>query len=529
MNAADSIFLDAVVDDGFNYTLSPNNGEGSVSMKTLITQHVLGILKPVNENILDLQMQAQQIRDELAQAGLREAEHQKWLGRHDEELSAKRERLGSLDEDVVRLRSGLDEAGQQHLALEVRHDKTQTSVDMAIARMDMAAASMEALQSSFASSDARTSELQSRLDQTLDLARRVERSLGELKESHVGLQNRHLDVARGQQNTVLNCEDVQNRMQKFASISENQKAEVERAILALNDRTFDVEKCSMDLRDELQCVSEAQQKLDNHMNEVLRSVGMIEHNFQSLDAQKTKEDGDGNAHEEAQAQAIEEARTQAQTVAQRIVSIESSLAKLTQEHSSEMEKNTRNRGAIQELTKQVSTHSSALDENKSRLEGLKGMQQRADELLQSFGTRTKQLEGEQARLDERANTADAAMVALGAFREDAAVKIDLHSFELERGKMRQEQLQTDLGQASVSIEFLNTDVATANSQLGHVRDRVNLAHEYFDGLDKGLLDMHRDAVGGTGTFGSQKKTRLPQNGSLPGIPNRGTQALARTA
>merc|ERR1711879_161175 len=131
------------------------------------------------------------------------------------------------------------------------------------------------------------------------------------------------------------------------------------------------------------------------------------------------------------------------------------------------------------------------------------------------------------RLTERVDVAHGCLADLGVFRQDAAVKIDMHALEIDRGKTKQDQLQSDLGEANVAIEGLSTDFATTSVHLGHVTNRVDLAHEYFDGLGKGLQDMHRHSLGGTGSCGMVPlPPKSPQKGStLPGISGRGAQAL----
>merc|ERR1719181_2312292 len=100
--------------------------------------------------------------------------------------------------------------------------------------------------------------------------------------------------------------------------------------------------------------------------------------------------------------------------------------------------------------------------------------------------------------------------------------MDMHALELEQGKSRQDQLRNDLGQASMALEGLSNDFASTSAHLGHVANRVNLAHEYFDGLGKGMQDMHRHALGGTGTGGMLPlPPKSPQkSGTLPDISSR---------
>jgi len=357
------------------------------------------------------------------------------------------------------------------------------------------------------------------------------RKLAELKDSHVGLQNRHLDLARGHQQTLQNCEDVQQRMQKLTNRFENQKAEVGHAILALNDRAFDAEKFSMEMREELEGLGELQRRMDDRMNDTLGDLSDMTKSFDAIkgSVEDTKHKVEDQL-EDTKHKLEEDRRKQsqdAQTVGQRIVTLESSMLKLSQGHHSETEKNTRNRNLVDELSKEVSAHTTTLEKNKVELYSFEGTQQRMDEHLQSMESRMKHLEEQEGRLDERLQTTDAAMGVLGAFREDAAVKIDLHHLELERGKTQQDQLRSDLGQANVALQGLSSDVATTSARLGHVADRVNLAHEYFDGMGKGMQDMHRHALGGTGTGGMLPlPPKSPQkSGTLPDISSRAAQAL----
>merc|ERR1719454_1632833 len=85
---------------------------------------------------------------------------------------------------------------------------------------------------------------------------------------------------------------------------------------------------------------------------------------------------------------------------------------------------------------------------------LRGAHEGLDILVQDIDSRTKQLEADGITLDARATTTESAMVHLGIFREDAAVKIDMHKIELERNKSKAEQLRIDLGDANTALQSL---------------------------------------------------------------------------
>jgi len=504
-------------ESALHWPLSPKIGEGSGSMKTSIQQHLLGILKPVNEHIFDLQQQTQQLRDDLAGVVVREAEQKTWLGHLDRQKTSHSDEIGTLGDGVVGLRASLDKAGQRQESVEAEQENMQTALGEILTRLSKAETSMETMQGSFADSQVHTAGRLSGLDDAVRKIPQLQTAIDGVKESHISLQNRHLDLSRCHQQTLLNCEDAQKRMASLLGRFEDQKVELGRAIVALNDRTFDSEKIAMDLADRMEGMAEASQRMEDKWHKVIISLGLLE---QDLEGLKDAED----KVKENLAEEIEYSHREAQTHIQRLQNLESGLSKVVQGLASETEKSSQSRTFLKELEEEVSRSKIALDENAANIHSLSATQQQMGPMINSVASRAKQLEEGEAKLVTHADMVDSNLTVLNTFQQDAGKKIDTHMVEIERGKTKQERMRGDLGEADYAIKGLGSEFAVTSGRLVNVSERVDLAHEYFEGLEEGLKDLHRQAVGSTGTC---DMLSLPsRSGLLPSLPGRSPQALA---
>lgn len=495
--------------------LSPKTGEASGSMRGLFQHNMVGILKPINENILDLQEQVEELRGAQTEAAARDADCRSWLCRHDGELSANRDGLGSLENGVGELRTDLHEAGQRHLALDNEHGNTRRSLAEAVARIRALEEAIEALHGTFATTDAHVRDLHGRVESSSGLTCRLQATLGDFQQSHLTLQNRHLEFAKGHQQAMQNSEDAHERTKQLSNKLESQKVEITNAVKALNDRAFDVEKHTSELQEQVDFLADTNYRLDGEITTVKKSLGIIEQNLEA--SAKVEEE---NVEEEAAQR--QEAQKQAQSVASRLATMTANLSECTKLLSAETEKNTKSREAVQQLSQQVSKTTTITGKNVEEINSLGGLQRRTDELVQVLEDRTKQLEERGAELAERTESAETHLTLLQAARDDVTMKIDVQALELDRGRKRHEQLRSDLVDANSALQGLNGDFVKTSAHLGHISERVSVAHEYFDGLGKGIQDTHRHAIDGTG--GMLPPT--PRSRTLPGIAGRGAQKSA---
>jgi chromosome segregation ATPase len=239
------------------------------------------------------------------------------------------------------------------------------------------------------------------------------------------------------------------------------------------------------------CLSQGQQNLDYQMTRLVGDISAIDQNYNTMSRVNTEalKEAQDKIGREMTASA-DQAKHEASSVASKFTRMERNLDKLSQGHTAETEKNARNRSFCQQLSQQVNANKSNVDKSLRELALVQGVQLREEQFLQNVSSRTKQLEVDKQRLDERTTTNETAMVALNTFQENAKTKIDSHERELDRGKQRQDYIQDGLGKANNALYVVSTSLEKTTAELGTVSDRVELAHEYFDGLGEGLHDVH---------------------------------------
>lgn len=109
-------------------------------------------------------------------------------------------------------------------------------------------------------------------------------------------------------------------------------------------------------------------------------------------------------------------------------------------------------------------------------------------------------------------------------QKDATIKLGMATHELDRTRALQVQMNGDLKDTSAGLQKLTGTVGATLVEVGQVSSRLEVAHEYLDGLSRGVQDTHRHAMAGTS---GMLPPKAPQTWELPGIPTSAAPISAR--
>lgn len=490
--------LDSRPDGSLRASISPKNGEGAESMQRFIQQHVLSILQPIAEHVRELQEETQQQAKDLAVTDAKVEKAHGRLDSHDQLIAALEEKIKSTKEDLARAQVEIVDLGRHQKVLEADGLATKDALGRAEGRLETTNSAVAALQKSLEETDASAHKEQVKLSQTAKLAGRLESGLAELRESHSGLCDRHLNLARGHQHTLQDCESAHQGLSRLAAKLQTQKTEAEEAMAAALARTDNLEHHLAQLRGDVGTHSKAIDFASDDVRRLSHNVGELQSRMKVLQV----EDDSG-------------AKMQS-----RLGKFEEILAKVSRDLATELEKD--NGGRLHELSLRVNRVVADASRHGAEIRGLDATQARHDEQLRGMELHTWELETKGCKLRQRADAADSQLGSITSQQKQAALKLDMQTIALERTRAQQQQMTKEISDASTAVDSLGAEVGSARAGLLGVADRINLAHEYIEGVGRGFQDTHKHVLAGSGGMLAPKGTL---GRKLPDISTPRAQAL----
>jgi len=479
----------------------PKTGEGRQSMQSFMNAHVMSILEPLAEHIKELDTNGKRLTTEIASVAERLDRSNEHLDRLDAAHRRLEEQLRPVKEDGKVENQIL--ALSQRLAAVEGEAKTSRDAHTAEAmRLDAANASILALRRHLEEGNVFLNDLAAKESKTARLAERVDNLLGELKESHAGLCERHMNLAKGQQHTLMDCENAHQTLSQLTTKLQTQKVEANEALTSASERANSMEKAIA----ELQTRSQTQDKASFMTRD---DVGRLSANIQEVMEQLHRLGFDRQA-----GQGAEHADMPA-----RLARLEDGLIRLDRKFGSELHDV---QEPLRQLTQRVSKNTVDTYRNSTDLQSLDATRKRHDDQLRGMELHTWELETKGAKLRQRADVAESQLGGLTSLHKKAEAKLDFHTLELETSKAEQQLLKGGLDETGRSIRGIGSELGATKAGIAGLGDRLDLAHEYIEGVGRGFQETHRHVLAGSNGM-------LPPKGfqarSLPDIPTpRGSSA-----
>merc|ERR1712232_676685 len=118
--------------------------------------------------------------------------------------------------------------------------------------------------------------------------------------------------------------------------------------------------------------------------------------------------------------------------------------------------------------------------------------------LQHIDQRTKDLDSRETKLHQRTEDAASRLVSLARIQQEAAVTIDMQQIELDRARDHQQHMTSSLGQTKKDVQNLSGEVGSTKTGVANMNMRLDLAHEYIDGIGQGFRSTHQHVLAGSG-------------------------------
>jgi chromosome segregation ATPase len=207
----------------------------------------------------------------------------------------------------------------------------------------------------------------------------------------------------------------------------------------------------------------------------------------------------------------------------RIEQLETSQSKLRGELERELKKDTH--AKLQDLSARFSKSTETITKHSAHLQGMDSEQKNHTGRLRTVERHIQDMDIREDVLGERMGACESKIPILADQQKDSTIKLGATVRELDKTRALQVQLTGDLKDTTSSLQKLTGTVGTTLAEVGAVSSRCEVAHEFLDGLSKGIQDTHRHAM--AGTSGMLPPMAVAPNLQLPGVPTNSGAISAR--
>mmetsp|Transcript_31620 Transcript_31620/g.73767 ORF Transcript_31620/g.73767 Transcript_31620/m.73767 type:complete len:556 (-) Transcript_31620:107-1774(-) len=478
------------LDGTLRCALSPNNGEGSESMQMLVEQHLTSILRPIGEHVAELQLQVSRLQEDVQAIQAERCTER--LDGHDAELATLKEHLASTAASLDRACGQLGDLSMRHRELhrgfqDLISDYAVTKT--AVAKVDDHQKQQEEATKQSASNmrgvvaelDSRTIELQRNFETLPPLLERLDGELADLRRSHIGVCERHIALSRSHETVIEDCSTLHDDIHKLHQELDVHKDEV------------------MPIFDELR----------NHSTAIEQDVSAVQKDVTDL-ASTVKLEASRTERLQVSAialrrgiDAVESRKCEKQIVTDleevlknRVYNVETELLDLGRRLAIEVAKNPLS--LAQDLAQHLNVTAAAVERQRDEMTGLDERQRHHNVQLRCLDMRTRDLAKEDQMLGAWVDVADVHLNSVVKAQQASEVVVEAHGRALERVSGLQKSANAGIHQANLNIKNLHGTVGAQNDTIAKLSARLELAHEYVDGVGKGLQDTHQQVLTGTG-------------------------------
>jgi chromosome segregation ATPase len=510
--------------------LSAKKDEAGTSMLRFFQEHMVLIMRPVNEHIDVLRRKQSELERACNSTEKAIDNVYKRLDRHDEVLEALDSKHGLLDREFRKMQSEWKSADlvEKVVELEAESRKEKKARMQVDDRVDRQASVMQALHASLDESTAANHRVELKLWQTASLSERIERDVVGLREENRSLNDRQFSLSRGLERLDDALEQAVKRVLNCEGAAEAARREVSTAIPPLDDRIKGIEAAIPDLVLRLDGCEGPLKTIGEQVASMREDMGHISQDIHRLEEENEKQDEEAARALQKTETALEEEVKRQATVAQRVKEVEVELAEVKSTLATELEKKC-DHDTVSQLSLRVDTQDDELRLCSSNAQGMEVTQSAHEQRLLNLEARAGDAESAQADLTKRADLAHTSIGELFASHETVRLRIDGQHEELEKVEAQTSTTRHALGQTNAAVQYLHGDLGTTKGGLEKTAMRLDLAHEYIHGISRGLQETHKLTLAG------QDGMLAPKNGSdrtqpLPmiGLTSRPRSARGKT-
>jgi len=482
-------------------------------MQSFVEQHMLSLLVPTSQHVRDVQGDVRALKAEVQAQCLQLNSKGSAVDQHDQQLSALWAELHQVSLKMGKMRSEISNEIVDAVKLNrLRVEEISRKVEAQITDMDHL---LKDLQLCWKSTDADIHKLQDRVETLEAMARpmcgdiaRIDQLVEEWRHEHLGLSERV-------EHTKRQGEDHKAGLQKLMATTTNQDREAKDGIAKvgkqIKDLGIELAACNQNVMGHEERLTSFGANLKRTMDE----IGTVRSELE--DEKRTNQEQEGILKNMNLGQAVD---LLFQRTAKTSNDVEGILTELHEEE-----------GLVRKLTARVDADLGVISSHTEEIKRLEKERIVLRDHCSDHAERLTRQEKVHGDLKEQADVACADIRRLRVSLKASEKSLTEHAQRLEETDARQADSERRLEDTDGQLTGLRAEVGRHGEAAAKTAMSLDLAHEYLNGVGKGLAKAHSRMVDGHEELLPFKKAPTRNLPSLPSArpTNLGATAPARLA
>eukprot|EP00929_Paragymnodinium_shiwhaense_P042875 TRINITY_DN22118_c0_g1_i1.p1 TRINITY_DN22118_c0_g1~~TRINITY_DN22118_c0_g1_i1.p1 ORF type:complete len:812 (+),score=254.23 TRINITY_DN22118_c0_g1_i1:74-2509(+) len=465
-------------------------GLAEARMQEMVQEQMSSLLEPLTAHIKTLHEQLQKLSSDIGVLTERVDGNVDIIDKHSQDLMRTELFRTKVEEDLDVKRIQILGLGEKQVGCEMQHQRTAVGLKKAYEAFQGVSAAVGQLQQKNAETDERLADLSSRTDEGKEGREALAADIAEIRQMHEGMNDRQLLAEARLQEVKSLAEDAKQKAKDLKCKMERKDREVEKSFFQLDERSRGLEASVDDIMHLMKQQKKGVADLKRFTDELQSGMTSLNDTINAqAEAQREAEKKSQESLEEVKdsvAKGVDTRKTLAQAITERFERLERHtkchIAKL-QEHEELLQaldaKMAENKGELMERIEQVGQNSeNALNDQ------LEGQRERLGMLEEAQSLQSQRLDGLEVRSAE-----------LFALSADVSKHLAAHDTELERVRWSVKDTDDRLAAVRAELKQLRSEYTGTVKDVTKTSHRVDLAHEYFDGLGRGFESTHQKVLG----------------------------------
>jgi len=494
-------------DELLGTTMLPSTGEGENMMKVFMEEHVIQILQPIAETVQDIQRSIKKLKDDAANANAIVDRSAEIIASHDQKFVLFSAGLARINDDMQHQRIEVSEALDRQVTMEGDIDLTKASLNKTEAYLQANTNVCHEIRKAVDDIDSRMRQMELSMSETNVNHMAFADRLSDLRNLHEGLNDRHMQMMTSMQQLRQSDENTRSVLKRSIATGDKQKKDAQRSFQLLDDRMKIVENMVLDTNHKTQAHEKAIKGFNSAMKEIVGDLGDVVGVQQGMNA-KTDERSEPKAAAVAEKQA-----SPAEKFGNRMGRIEENIAALHRSLGLEKDNMAGRHKELEDVVNKVLIEHRGIS---VCVDQVNKTHKSHEESIRSNDSRITLLDSNMDKTLNIADKNDSDVRSLMVNFRELGLVIDMEKHERDKTNTNLANNSRGLEATNQEMQNLSKDFIDMHGSMTKIGMRLELAHEYFQGMGKGLQDTHKRVT--AGLDGMVPPKSVASRRMLPEIP-----------
>jgi chromosome segregation ATPase len=494
----------AARDRNFSDMSSSNIGDDRGEMQSFVHRHLLSLLQPLTDHVRELTAQVNTMRGDLLDNVVRIDKKLAVFDGHDRRMSDLTADVAQANVKVGKMHTELSKETER--VARSSRERTESAGAKTDAHLQDMALRLAELQKACGPIDLALPKLERRVTEVAEFAANMCNDISTIKVSFEGMHHEHLGLSQRLELTKQLASDSASSLSEATYSLGRQQMEAKKHREELHglvqenvDSIRELNQAQKTQIGRLEAAEAVTKAVQHGFNELKSSMGMMEETLNSA----------GENDDEERDAEVEKIRAGVGTMIERMERLEGTVATVRVSHTELSDR-------VAVIDTVAATETQRLSDTASLARDTTELQQILAAQVHDAQRRICSQEAGQEKLVERADLADADVRCMDATQKETLRTVAADKLEIDKTIARVQGNERALIDTNANLSHLATELGVAKEVVAKLVPRLELAHEYLQGVGKGFQEAHQCiAEGKDGMFRPKKKIQATL---LPGLP-----------